>query len=88
MSLNEPAFSTRYKLACVLSEDSNESVHSQSDQSLSFLPEKNVRPLAIHRSDYADAQVDESLRLVHIPTCTFCWPPDQIGSGELEISAS
>ena len=57
MSLNEPAFSTRYKLACVLSEDSNESVHSQSDQSLSFLPEKNVRPLAIH--------ISQSKNLIH-----------------------
>ena len=36
----EPVSSIRYKLACAYSEDLNQSVHSEPDQSLSFLPEE------------------------------------------------
>ena len=40
----EPVPIIRYKLACAYTKDSNQSVHVQSDQSPSFLPEERSDP--------------------------------------------
>ena len=84
MNENEPVFSTRYKLACVYSEDSNQSgtcIHNLiSVLSLCL----TLRPMASNRVPIQDSYqtADElaglSLRWAHLATDTSCWTLAQI----------
>ena len=72
---NDPVSSIKYKLVCVYSKPSNQSVSAVWSFLVFHL--KKCWTLGTHR-DWSDTQADLSLRWAHMPTCNFCWTLAQI----------
>ena len=75
----EPPHDKTNKMACAPSEDSNQTGHSHSLIRVFAVHMKKAwalsYPLSAQRrlwSDWADAQIDLSLRWAHMPFCWFC----------------